>query len=202
MRWSGSVAFASLLLIAPACAPRPPVAPLGHVAQPQALRVRLRQEPYAVRFDLGGARYRVADGERLLAETREASVRFNRLLAATLRHAGYDVTETGPCDVHVVRELQFEAELRERRHGNISLGDLVRVVFHVYDPRGREIDRIELGPPDAPERPGTPEGIAVDLVNAMLRSPRVASYATTRRTTPSDLPAPGEPPAPAAGATN
>ncbi|CAN5792315.1 hypothetical protein BH11MYX4_BH11MYX4_42570 [soil metagenome] len=187
MRGFGWVIFASMLLMAPACAQRAAVAPLGHVSGPQALRVRLRQEPYAIRFDLGGARYRVADGERLLAETREATVTFNRSLAGTLHRAGYQVTESGPCDVHVVRELYFDAEPRERRHGNISLGDIVRVVFHVYDTTGGEIDRFEFGPPETPE---TPDGVAVDLVNAMLRSPKVASYAATRKSSmPSDMPA-------------
>ena len=158
----------------------------------------LRREPYVLRFDLGGARYRVADGQRLLAETREATASFHRVLYDTLHRAGHEVTENGRCDVHVVRELYFDAEQRERRHGNIGLGDIVRVVFHVYDTRGLEIDRFEFGPSEAP---ATPEGVAVDLVNAMLRSPKLGSYAATRKSL-ADSPVADEPAAPASGANN
>ena len=200
MRWLGWLVVASALLVAPGCATRAPVAPLGHVSEPQALRVRLRREPYGLRFDLRGAVYRLADAHRVVGETREATTSFNRMLADTLRRAGYEVTEDGPCDVHVVRDLYFEAEQRERRHGNLSLGEIVRVVFHVYDTRGHEIDRFDF---EAAENPKTPEGIAVDLVNAMLHSPKVGSYAATRKTLlPLDVPAVGEAAAPAAGAND
>jgi len=207
MRWFGQVVVASVLLLAPACAmqPRaapPPVAPLGRVSEAHAIRVRFRPEPHALRLDVRGGEPRRADTKRLLDNTYEAIENFNLVLAATLRRAGYEVTEDGPCDVHVVRELYFDTEPRQARHGSFSLNEIVRVVFRVYDTKGNEIDRFELLPTEGTVPAGAPERLAVDLVNAMLQSPKVASYTETRKTKsgPVDKPPADEATAPAAGA--
>jgi hypothetical protein len=188
-----------MLLMAPGCAVRTPVAPLDHVSEPHAIRVRFRPEPYALRVDLRGEAFPVADTKRLFAEAHESIASFNRTLAHTLRRAGYEVTANGPCDVQVVRVLYFEIEPRQPRHGyfSVSDSDFVRAVFYVYDTKGNEIDRFEFRLPE------TPESVAVDLVNAMVQSPKVGRYAETRKKSgPVDKPVADEAAVPAAGATD
>ena len=106
----------------------------------------------------------------------EAIAKFNRALGDTLRRAGYDVTESGPHDVSVVPELHFAMEGRQSRHGSIGQSELVRVVFHVYGQSGAELDRFELRSMDESTPLGSSESVAVDLVNAMVQSPKVGAH--------------------------
>ncbi len=172
--WCGWAVVTSMLV---ACATRKPVAPLGHVSASHAIRVRFAPEPQAIRMDFRGQPYPSSKVESLFGDAEDAIERFNRVFVNTLRRAGYEVTENGPSDVVVVRQLQFETEARQARHGNTSVGldDIARVVLHVYDTNGNAIDRFEFGAMD-----GT-ECVVVDVVNAMLRSPKVASYTQTRK---------------------
>jgi len=174
-RWFGWVVAVPLLLIA--CATRPPVPPLGHVSASHAIRVRFRSEPRAISIDFRGQGHPSAQVERLFADAQGTIEQFNRLFVDTLRRAGYEVTENGPSDVHVVRQLYFETEPRQARHGGFSLdtNNIVRVVLHVNDTEGNTIDGFDFHATE-----GT-ECVAVDLVNAMLQSPRIGKYAETRK---------------------
>lgn len=177
MRWFRSVVVAVTLLVAPACAtPPPPVAPLGHVSAAHAIRVRFRPRPTAIAPDFRGHLYPRADVERLIAENLDAIERFNAALVDTLQRAGYEVTENGSYDAHIDRVLYFDAEARQPRHGYFSLNDIVRVVFRVSDTNGREIERFDLHATEGLASATAPERIAVDLVNAMIQSPKVQSY--------------------------
>ena len=174
-RWFGLGVVAPMLLIA--CATRPPVPPLGHVSASHAIRVRFRSEPRAISIDFRAQGHPSAQVERLFADAQETIEQFNRVFVDTLRRAGYEVTENGPSDVHVVRQLYFDTEPRQARHGSFSVdaNDIVRVVLHVNDTEGNTIDRFDFHATE-----GT-VCVVVDLVNAMLQSRKVASYAETRR---------------------
>jgi hypothetical protein len=134
--------------------------------------------------------YRPSEVKTAFAAVDEGIEGFNRVLADTLRRAGYEVTDDARCDVHLFRKLYFETEGRQARHGTIGQGEIVRAIFYVHDTRGKEIDRFELRGAETPER------LAVEVVNAMLQSPKLGSYADARKKSGA------EPTAPAAGATD
>lgn len=131
MRWVGSGVVALMLLIAPECAVRPPVPPLGHVSERHAIRVRFHGEPHAIGFDFRNGMYRPSEVETAFAAVDEGIENLNRVLADTLRRAGYELTDDSRCDVHLVRKLYFETEARAARHGVIGRGEIVRAVFYV-----------------------------------------------------------------------